>query len=330
MAYSTNILTDEQRQILADANKSDLDILNELKDKQQEYEEALEDVMNGLINPLIIKGPPGVGKTESAVIASRKAKIKSLDLVASEFVPWTKDDIQNGQPPLPWNMIHEENINGALVRTADYGNWQFVTDLYANKNEGLLVIDDNDDILKDNVFMSLIMNATEQKAEREIGYGKAASTKELQIRGVPARFKTRCPIIILSNIDFDKHIQYANMKENETGKPAPSYIKRWEALMHSRGKFLDLNMNSPQRIRIWCEDLIQRTGMLRNSEYLNGTLGRSLTQVEEEECLAWVRKNQPHLKTRLDLRIYNKVAIKIISRGKTWETSAKIDFLRVV
>jgi hypothetical protein len=326
----SNILTDEQRQILADSNKSDQDILNELKDKQQEYEEALEDVMNGLINPLIVKGPPGVGKTESAVIASRKAGIRSRDLVASEFVPWPKEDIKAGQPPYPWNMTYECMVDGALVRTADYGNWQLVTDLNANADEGLLILDDNDDVLKNNVSMSILMNATEQKARREIAYGKAASTTELQIRGVPARFKTRCPIIILSNIDFDKHIQYENMKEAETGKPAPSFIKRWEALMHSRGKFLDLNMNSPQRIRIWCEDLIQRTGMLRNSDYLNGTVGRSLTSAEEDECLAWVRKNQPYLKSRLDLRTYNKVASKIISRGNTWQSSAKIDFLRVV
>jgi hypothetical protein len=70
--------------------------------------------------------------------------------------------------------------------------------------------------------------------------------------------------------------------------------------------------------------------MLRNSDYLNGTVGRSLTSAEEDECLAWVRKNQPYLKSRLDLRTYNKVASKIISRGNTWQSSAKIDFLRVV
>jgi len=174
------------------------------------------------------------------------------------------------------------------------------------------------------------MKATEQNSEREITYGKAASTDELLIRGVGSRFKTKCPIIILSNIDFDKHIQHANQRESQTGKPAAGYIKRWEALMHSRGKFIDLKMNTPKRIRIFCEHKIRSTKMLENSSWLTEKFGRALTAEETEIVLGWVRKNQPHLKTRLDLRTYNKVAAKYLRRPEKWEDSAKIDFLKLV
>ena len=40
---------------------SDQDILDIVLDAEQQMTEALEDVLAGLINPLIIKGPPGVG-----------------------------------------------------------------------------------------------------------------------------------------------------------------------------------------------------------------------------------------------------------------------------
>lgn len=328
---STHLDEDTLKQIQADEYKTDGEILQEILDQFQEFEEALEDVMDGIINPLIVKGPPGTGKSEGVAIASKQAGIKSVDLISSQWEKATKDEIKEGIYPLyPYKCLQKDVVDGALMRGADYGVWQLVTDLYANKNEGMLCLDDNDDILKDNVAMALLMKATEQKSSREITYGKAASTDELLIRGVESRFDTKCPIIILSNIDFDKHIQHANQKESQTGKPAPSYIKRWEALMHSRGKFIDLKMNTPKRIRIFCEHKIKTTKMLENSTWLKDTFGRALTPDEVDIVLGWVRKNQPHLKTRLDLRTYNKVAAKYLRRPEKWEDSAKIDFLKLV
>jgi hypothetical protein len=326
----SKIQNDETKQIELDQYKTDEEILNEILDKFQEYEEALEDVMDGIINPLIVKGPPGVGKSEGVSIASKQAGIKSTDLISSEWEKWTKQEQEEfGIGAYPYRLVKEDIVEGALIRGADYGVWQLITDLYANRDNGLLCLDDNDDILKDNVAMAQLMKATEQKAEREITYGKAASTDELQLRGVKPRFMTKCPIIILSNIDFDMHIQHANQKEKETGKPAPNYIRRWEALMHSRGKFIDLRMNTPKRIRIYCEHLIRSTKMLEKSDWLINKCGRALNSSEVEEVLTWVRKNQPHLRTRLDLRMYNKVAMKFLKRNNNWEESARIDFLKV-
>lgn len=326
----STIKNDEARQIELDQYKTDEEILNEILDRFQEYEEALEDVMDGIINPLIVKGPPGVGKSEGVSIASKQAGIKSTDLISSEWEKWSKQEQEElGIGPFPYRLVKEDVVDGALIRGADYGVWQLVTDLYANRENGLLCLDDNDEILKDNIAMALLMKATEQKPEREITYGKAASTDELQIRGVKARFMTKCPIIILSNIDFDMHIQHANQKEKETGKPKHSYIARWEALMHSRGKFIDLRMNTPKRIRIYCEHLIRSTQMLEKSDWLINQNGRALSKNEVEQVLTWVRKNQPYLKTRLDLRMYNKVAMKFLKRNSNWEESARIDFLKV-
>lgn len=324
-------LSKVMQKIEEDSYKSDQEILNEIIDKNDELEEAVDDTIEGFTNILIAKGPPGVGKTKGMEIATKLAGITSTDMIAGEYQPWSKEEkAELGIGSYPYKCLHTPKIDGALIRTGAYGKWQFVTDLYANRNEGVLVIDDNDTVLKDDEFMSLIMNATEQEAEREIAYGKAASTTELQIRGIPARFTTKTPIIILSNIDFDMHIQHENAKEEQSGKPAPGYIKRWEALMHSRGKYIDLDMNTPQRVRLWCEHLIDKTKMLEQSDWLASTVGRPCTPDEVEEVKSWIRRNQKYLKTRLDLRMYNKVASKLIRKGAKFERSAKIDFLKVV
>lgn len=325
-----NQLTDEQKQILADANKNEQEILDEILDKFAELEEAVEDVMDGILNPLIVKGPPGVGKSKGIEIASKQFGVKSTDLISSTFTPWTKQEREDmGIGAYPWRCDYEEKINGALMRGADYGLWQLVTDLYANREDGVLCMDDNDEILRDPTVMALLQKATEQEKTNVIAYGKAASTQELQLRGVPARFETRCPVIILSNIDFHKHITHARYKESQSGKPVPGYIARWEALMESRGKYIDLAMNSPQRVRIYCEHLVKTTKMLENSEWLESRFGRALTAKQADQVIKWVRHNQPNLKTRLDLRTYNKVAAKLLRRQKNWQESARIDLVKV-
>lgn len=311
-----------------DANKSDQDLLNEILDQYQEFEEALEDVMEGLINPLIVRGPPGVGKSESVEIAAKQKGIVSKDWILSEW----KERSDNTGSRYPYELDKEILVKGALMRGADYSNWALNVDFYANSSEGMICIDDNDTILKCPIALAILMKATEQKikSQRVISYPKAASTHELQLRGIPSSYTVNTPIVILSNIDFDLHIRHGKMKEEETGRPMPAHIARWEALMQSRGKYIDLQMNSPRRVRIWCEYLIQKTHMLTRSAWLKEKGGRALTARESQTVMDWVRHNQTHLKTRLDLRTYNKVALKLIKKQKQWEKSAQVDFLRVV
>lgn len=318
----------ELKQIEIDSYKTESEILQEILDQFQNYEEALEDVMDGTVPVLTVKGPPGTGKSEGVEIASRQAGIVSYDHIASEWERPSKDELKAGTPLYPYHLTHEEKIQGALMRGADYGIWQLVTDLHANKDGGLICLDDNDEVLKDNVFMALLMKATEQKAVRPIVYGKASSTQELLERGVKPRFNTEARIIILSNIDFEMHIQNANEKEAKTGKPKPGYISRWEALMQSRGKYIDLKMNTPQRIRIFCEHKIRDVKMLENSGWLIKQFGRALTNKESEEVLAWVRKEQPNFRQKLDLRVYQKIAAKYLKRNKSWQESARIELLK--
>jgi hypothetical protein len=303
---------------------SDEDILDVVLDAEQQMAEALEDTINGLLNPLIIKGPPGVGKTEAVKIATRQAGVRSTDLLGSVWTKHSEDDIKAGMSAYPYRCDHLTKVDGALIRGADYSKWALAADLYGNKDEGVLCLDDNDSILKDKDAVSMIMSATEQSAERTVKYVKANSTHDLQMMGVEPTFKVRTPIIILTNLDMKGMIDQANLNKKKI--PA-DYIPRWSALV-SRGTYIDLHMNSPRSIRVFCEHKIKQVKMLTESAWLEEKFGRSLSDVEAKECMKWVRANQVKLADPLDLRTYNKVASIMINRKASWEKSAQVRFLK--
>jgi hypothetical protein len=305
-----------------ESTMSDQDILDVVLDAEQQMQEALEDVLAGLINPLIIKGPPGVGKTEAVKIATRQARIVSTDFLSSS---WSKPDDET-IPTYPYNCDNLVTVNGALIRGSDYSKWALAADLFANKDSGILCLDDNDSILKDKDAVSMIMQATEQSTERTVKYTKANSTHELQMYGVEPTFQVSTPLIILTNMDMKGMIAHANANSK---KLKPDHITRWEALV-SRGTYIDLKMNSPRSVRVYCEHKIKQVNMLTESKWLEEKFGRCLTSLESEQCMKWIRLNQAKLADPLDLRTYNKVAGIILNRNTTWEQSAKVRFLKAV
>jgi hypothetical protein len=312
---------DFNEQVEIESTLSDNDILDIVLDAEQQMQEALEDVIAGLINPLIIKGPPGVGKTEAVKIATRQAGIVSTDYLSSS---WTKPD--DDEPSYPYRLDNEVTVNGALIRGADYSKWALAADLFANRDSGLLCLDDNDSILKDPDAVAMIMSATEQSTERTVKYTKANSTHELQMYGVEPTFQVSTPLIILTNMDMKAMIRLATA--NKKSVPPP-HITRWAALV-SRGTYIDLKMNTPRSVRVYCEHKINQVNMLTDSKWLEEKFGRSLTTDEAKECMKWVRHNQSKLADPLDLRTYNKVASIMINRSANWEKSAKVRFLKAV
>lgn len=299
---------------------SDEDILEIVLNAEQEMVEAMEDAIAGHINPLIIKGPPGVGKSQLVEEMTIAAGIISTDLISSDFSP------PDSGPAYPYQCDYLQTQKGFLMRGADYSVWAFVADLFANKDSGGICLDDNDTILKDKNFVALLMKATEQRATKPISYPKANSTHELQMYGVKSSFTVETPIIILTNLDMEEQIRLANEKQDHGKGVKKDYISRWEALI-SRGKYIDLQMNSPRSVRVYCENKIRSVSMLTDSAWLEKTCGRSLTEEEQEQALKWIRKNQSKLKNPLDLRTYNKLANTMLRRPN-WEKSAEVSLLK--
>ena len=305
----------------ADDYKSDSEILDEVLEAEQEFFEAVDDAAEGFTSIVIAKGPPGVGKSFGVEQICAQSGVVSTDLIASEFV-------ENTEGGYPYECVNLKQHPGALRRGSDYSNWALVADLYANRNGGVINMEDNDKVLKDDVFVGLLMQATEQKAERTISYAKAQSTHELQFRGVEPVFDFQGSIIVTTNIKMLEAVRQAEKKEEASnGKwQAPAYIKRWGALM-SRGNYVDMQMNSPRSVRVYCENKIITTGMLLESSYLEKRFGRSLTKDEQDKALKFLRKFQKDLQINLDLRTYNKLAGIMIRRGDRWEKSAMVNLL---
>lgn len=303
-----------------ESTMSDDDILEVVLNAEQEVVEAMEDAINGHINPLIIKGPPGIGKSQLVEEMTIAAGIVSTDFLASDFTP------PDSGPAYPYECQSLHQQSGALMRGADYSVWAFVADLYANRETGIICLDDNDTILKDKNFVALLMKATEQRAVKSISYPKANSTHDLQMYGVKSSFIVETPVIILTNLDMKEQIRLANEKEDSGRGLKKDYINRWEALI-SRGKYIDLQMNTPRSIRVYCENKIRTVNMLTDSAWLEKTCGRSLNETEQEVALKWIRSNQSKLKTPLDLRTYNKLA-NIMIRRTEWQKSAEVALLK--
>jgi hypothetical protein len=192
-------------------------------------------------------------------------------------------------------------------------------------------MDDNDDMLKDKIAIAMLMGATEQSDERVVSYVKANSTNELKIYGVESRFQVSTPVIILTNIDMKLLVAYAQQKEKDGKRVKDAYISRWEALM-SRGTYVDLQMNTPRSVRVWCEEAVRgKKELITNSKFLEEKYGRSLTTSEAEEVMKWIRENQGKLADRLDFRTYLKVAgIHLDKKKKDWKKSAQVRYLHAV
>lgn len=299
MNYLQN-LTLEQRMNMM----SDQDIIEFAENKDQEYFEALEDVAKGYSTGVICIGPPGVGKTYDSENVLAQCGVTHVDFLNSD---WEKIPDSN---PVEWTCTRLETGVGPIVRASDYSSWALHADLFANRKGGVLLIDDNDTIMKDTTALSVMMKATEHKQVRPVDFTKAQFNTELGKYGVPAKFDFEGGIVILSNFDMKGMVQqhYGSTK-------AQAFVTRWAALL-DRMEYVDMEMNHPRAVRVYVEHKIHKSGMYLNPNgYIAQRFGRPLTQIEQEEMLSWIRKNQFNFQLPLSLRTANEVAALIVRTG---------------
>lgn len=299
MTYINQPLTLEQRMNMM----SDEDIIAFAENKDQEYFDALSDVANGYSTGVICIGPPGVGKTYDSEYVLMQEGVKHVDFLNSD---WEKIADSN---PVEWECTRLETGPGPLVRASDYSNWALHADLFANR-EGVLLIDDNDQIMKDTTGLSLMMKATEHRDQRPVDFTRAQFNTELSKYGVPSKFDFKGGLVILSNFDMKGTVQahYGSTK-------AKPFVTRWAALL-DRMEYVDMEMNHPRAVRVYVEHKIRKTNMYLNERgYIAKRFGRALTLEEQEQLLTWVRKNQYNFQLPLSLRTTNEVAALIVRTG---------------
>lgn len=296
MNYQTQLTLEQRMNIM-----SDEDIIQFAENKDLEYFEALQDVAKGYSTGVICIGPPGVGKTFESEQVLANCGITHTDFLNSD---WEK--VQDSSP-VEWECVRLETGVGPLVRASDYSEWALHADLYANRSGGVVMIDDNDSIMKNTIALSVMMKATEHKEKRPVDFTRAQFNTELSKYGVPTKFDFNGGIVILSNFDMKGMVQqhYGSTK-------AQPFITRWAALL-DRMEYVDMEMNHPRAVRVYVEHKIRKSQMYMNPlGYIAQKFGRALTEVEQESMLLWVRKNQYNFQLPLSLRTTNEIAALIV------------------
>jgi hypothetical protein len=228
--------------------------------------------INGTITALAISGAPGVGKTFTVE--------KMLKRAAEE------GDI---------SFVH---IKGRMSAPGLYRQ------LYANSDaNSVILIDDCDDIFKDESAMNILKSALDSSDERWVSWNtESLSFKEDKI---PTTFKFKGTVIFITNKDFQAIIDAG-------GSMAP----HMEAII-SRAVYLDLALHDRKSIMAHVENLAFTTPML---------FSKGITHDQVTTAINWLKENCEDLRTLCN-RTAQKLA-QFIATDDEWEEVARITLLR--
>jgi hypothetical protein len=305
-----------------DVNKvnamSDKQIINWADRKDEEYAQALIDSYYGYNTGVTCIGPPGIGKSFEGVMILKNEGCLNVNILNSEY---DKDDDDN------WQLTQLDITQGPLVRKSDYSNWALYADVWANRSKdkggwldkpGIVISDDNDQIMKDIVGLSIMMATTERDLIKSVDLTKANFNNELRKRNIPAKFESDAKLVILTNFKMMEEVQKWRNKVYGQNKKEPAFIKRWEAL-GDRMEYVDMELDHPRLLRVYIEHKLEKYQILQNNARLKSLFGRGLTDKELGLVIDWIRNNQLNLKLHLSLRLAEDIAINIIRYPKDWK-----------
>jgi len=301
---------------------SDKQIIDWAERKDEEYYEALVDLYDGFHTGLICIGPPGVGKSFEGKQVLKEVGCINVNILNSEY---DKDDDDN------WQLVNLDVTNGPLVRKSDYSNWALYADIWANRSKskggwldkaGIVISDDNDQIMKDITGLSIMMATTERDVIKDVDLTKANFNNELRKRNIPAKFESDAKLVILTNFKMMEEIQKWRSKVYGTNKKEPSYIKRWEAL-GDRMEYVDMELDHPRLLRVYVENKLEKHQILQNNARIISLFGNGASDKQMGLVIDWIRDNQLKLKQHLSLRLAEDIAILTMRYPKDWKEKAK-------
>ena len=308
---------------MLDTNKvnmmSDKQIIDWANRKDEEYFEALIDTYNGFNTGVICIGPPGVGKSFEGKQVLKNIGCTNVNILNSEY---DKNDDEK------WELKTLDITDGPLIRKSDYSNWALYADLWANRSKskggwldkaGIVISDDNDQIMKDITGLSIMMASTERDLIKDVDLTKANFNNELRKRNIPSKFESDAKLIILTNFKMMEEVQKWRSKIYGANKKEPSYIKRWEAL-GDRMEYVDMELDHPRLLRVYVENKLEKYSLLQNNARIKELFGRGTTNEEMGLVIDWIRDNQINLKQHLSLRLAEDIAINIMRFPTEWKT----------
>ncbi len=249
---------------------------------------------------LVVSGPPGLGKSFTIKAELNKVfpdgpnRAPEFDAEAPEA---EDEDIGEGDGQLNYDII-----SGSISAVGLYQA------LWYTRNGGILVLDDCDDVFRDETALNILKAALDSSPTRNISWRKEA--KWLDEYGIADRFDYKGHVIFLTNIDFETVI--------ESGKRDAEHFK---ALI-DRSLYLCLTLRS------------RRDFMIRLRQVSEGPEGMLAKQFgcdekEIEEVLEFIAENQTRF-YNLSLRLVGQVAVCRTADPERWREDVEATKMRTM
>ena len=244
-----------------------------IKDRYNSLDALVENVAKGLFPSLIVSGPPGLGKSHSI----RKV-IDRLGLEADGKV---------------------EFISGTIRGPGLY------IKLFEQRESGLIVLDDSDDIFRDETALNLLKCVLDSKDKRIVSYYKLANF--LEKNGLPTSFEFKGSIIFCTNIDMEIEMNKSNILS-----------PHFRALI-DRSLYLHLALRNQYDYFVRVNQVIE-DGLFRELQ---------LSKESIKEIVKYVKDNLEDFYI-LSLRLVYYIGVMKKTRPQTWKTDVRTTKMRTI
>lgn len=241
-------------------------------------------IVRGGMPSLIVSGPPGLGKSHTAMEAIEELEeAGELANVLTFTAPIGADDEE-----LEMEQEDKEAFRGRLfdVISGSISAVGLFKSLWDTRDGGILLLDDTDEVFRDEVCLNLLKNALDSGKRRMLAWRKEANW--LEEYGIERTFEYRGHVVFLTNIDFEAEIQ-------KNGKLA----EHFKALI-DRSYYLCLTLRT------------KRDFMIRIRQVAGGEEGmlcakHGLSVEQSDEVLDFITDNQDRF-YNLSLRLTDQIA----------------------
>lgn len=290
-------------QSLPEAPEEDTETLEEAKARINVRYNALgrmsRMLVKGEMPSLIVSGPPGLGKSHTI----REA----LDEMGDEMVDWN-DASQMGIGDGEEDEVSVEEISQRVydVISGSITAVGLYQALWNTRKGGVLVLDDIDEVFRDEVCLNLLKAALDSGKRRTLSWRKEAQW--LEDYGIAKTFDYEGHVIFLTNIDFEREIEKNN-----------KMAEHFKALI-DRSMYLCLTLRTKRDFMIRIRQVAEGAeGMLANAF--------KLTEEQADEVLDFVTEHQTRF-YNLSLRLVGQVAILMRSNPLGWQEDVEATKMR--
>lgn len=227
-------------------------------------------VADGVLPSLIVSGPPGLGKSHTVeqVLAERE--------------------------------VEHDIISGSITAVGLY------IALWNMKDGGVVVLDDTDDVFRDETCLNILKAVLDSSDVRRVSYRKRAHW--MDELGIDSSFDFKGSVVFCTNVDFELAIR----KGTSMG---PHF-----AALIDRSLYLSLTMRTMDDYITRIEHVAIEDGML---------VKRGLTEEQAAEAMQFVLENRDRF-YGLSIRLMIQIAICMLADSDNWMEDVEATKMRTI